>query len=138
MKDYDKLKEYMQPTLQEKLIYPLTGKPLHLERRALLPGIATGQYEQQPAYDKAELRAHIVDELTRRDNRISIRVSGRDLSELQKLALAEGIPTQSLIANIVHQYVQTELAKAALSAGDSKAASKPQADLKDATGTNLT
>jgi predicted DNA binding CopG/RHH family protein len=138
MTDSDQLKDKLQGSLPEALKDHLAGKPLQLTPRALLPGIATGQYEQQPVYDKAELRAHIVDELARRDNRISIRVSGRDLNELQKLALAEGIPTQSLIANVVHQYVRTELAKAALSRSDNKVASKPQADLKDDTGTNLT
>ena len=44
-----------------------------------------------------------------RDNRMNIRISGKDFTELQRQALAEGIPTQSLIANIVHQYVQGTL-----------------------------
>lgn len=109
MTDSDKLKD----VLQEKLQNQLAGAPLQLTRRALLPGIESGQYETLPAYDKIELRTHLADEV-RRDNRISIRVSGKDLSELQKLALAEGIPTQSLIANIIHHYVQGELVRAVI------------------------
>jgi predicted DNA binding CopG/RHH family protein len=87
----------------------LTGRPLQLTKATLLPGVASGQYEQLPVYDKAEFRSHVVEEVGRRDNRINIRISGKDLTELQKQALAHGIPAQSLIANIIHRYVQGEL-----------------------------
>lgn len=85
---------------------------LSLPRKPLLPGFDTGRFEQPPEYDRVELRSHSVEETGRRDNRINIRISGRDLTELQKQALAEGIPTQSLIANIVHQYVTGTLVDA--------------------------
>ncbi|HTR00158.1 MAG TPA: hypothetical protein VMH83_09220 [Candidatus Acidoferrum sp.] len=81
----------------------------HLQRKELLPGVASGRYEQRPQVDKAELRTPGIEDNARRDNRINIRISGKDLTELQKLALAEGIPTQSLIANIIHHYVQGTL-----------------------------
>ncbi|MES2604388.1 MAG: hypothetical protein V4603_05585 [Pseudomonadota bacterium] len=110
MTDSDKLNDELRKKLQNQL----AGTPLQLTRRTLLPGIESGQYEPLPVYDKSELRTQLVDELVRRDNRISVRVSGRDLNELQKLALAEGIPTQSLIANIIHHYVQGELVKAVI------------------------
>ncbi len=87
----------------------LAGKPLNLEPKPLLPGFDSGRFEQPPAYDRAELRSHIFDDVSRRDNRISIRISGKDLAELQKKALVDGIPTQSLIANVVHQYAQSLL-----------------------------
>jgi predicted DNA binding CopG/RHH family protein len=82
---------------------------LNLPRKSLLPGFDSGRFEQQPDYDRVELRSYVVEEAGRRDNRINIRISGKDLTELQRQALAEGIPTQSLIANIVHQYVQGTL-----------------------------
>ena len=81
----------------------------HLQRQELLPGVTTGRFEQAGPIDKVEVRSQIGEESGRRDNRINIRTSGKDLTELQKLALADGIPTQSLIANIIHQYVQGEL-----------------------------
>lgn len=87
----------------------INGKPVNLSPKPLLPGFDSGRFEQQPAYDRAELRSHVVDDAGRRDNRISIRISGKDLVELQRQALVEGIPTQSLIANVVHQYVQSLL-----------------------------
>ena len=78
-----------------------------LKRQEVLPGVAAGRYEQAVQADRTEFRT--LEDGTRRDNRINIRISGRDLTELQKLALAEGIPTQSLIANVIHQYVQGTL-----------------------------
>lgn len=80
--------------------------PVLLTRQELLPGFENGQYEQPPSYDRNELRPALLEELSRRDNRVSIRVSGKDLAVLQRLALAEEIPTQTLIANVIHHFAQ--------------------------------
>lgn len=45
----------------------------------------------------------------RKDARINIRLSSKDLRGLQKKALAEGIPYQTLIASILHKYVEGRL-----------------------------
>lgn len=45
----------------------------------------------------------------RKDARINIRLSSRDLRTLQKKALAEGIPYQTLVASILHKYVEGRL-----------------------------
>ena len=39
------------------------------------------------------------------DQRINIRLSTKDLNALQKRALSEGVPYQTLIASILHKYV---------------------------------
>lgn len=81
----------------------------NLERRGILPGYAEGRYEGAPKYDPSEFaKTHLEDPL-RRDNRVSIRVSGQDMSELHRMALAEGLPLQSLLAQIVHQYATGQL-----------------------------
>lgn len=41
----------------------------------------------------------------RKDRRVNIRISEKDLIELQKRALREGIPYQTLISSILHKYV---------------------------------
>jgi len=41
----------------------------------------------------------------KKDRRINIRISSSDLEEIQKRALEEGIPYQTLIASILHKYV---------------------------------
>ena len=45
----------------------------------------------------------------KKDARINIRLSSKDLRGLQKRALAEGIPYQTLIASILHKYVEGRL-----------------------------
>ena len=40
----------------------------------------------------------------RKDRRLNIRLSGRDLEAIQKKALAEGLPYQTLIASVLHKY----------------------------------
>ena len=40
----------------------------------------------------------------KKDKRINIRIANRDLSELQKLALVEGIPYQTFITSILHKF----------------------------------
>jgi predicted DNA binding CopG/RHH family protein len=45
----------------------------------------------------------------KKDARINIRLSSKDLRGLQKKALEEGIPYQTLIASILHKYVEGRL-----------------------------
>jgi predicted DNA binding CopG/RHH family protein len=41
----------------------------------------------------------------KKDKRINIRISGRDLGAIQRRALEEGIPYQTLVASVLHKYV---------------------------------
>ena len=45
----------------------------------------------------------------RKDRRVNIRISGKDLDALQKRALEEGLPDQTLIASVLHKYVSGRL-----------------------------
>jgi len=45
----------------------------------------------------------------RKDKRVNIRISERDLKELQRIALREGLPYQTLISSILHKYVNGAL-----------------------------
>jgi len=73
--------------------------------RGIITGYENGHYEPATNYDRSEFRNHTLEDPKRRDNRMSIRVSGKDLEQLHKISLEEGVPTQSLIASIVHKYV---------------------------------
>ena len=44
-----------------------------------------------------------------KDSRINIRISSKDLRALQKRALGEGLPYQTLIASVLHKYVEGRL-----------------------------
>ena len=45
----------------------------------------------------------------KKDKRLNIRISERDLRELQRKALQEGIPYQTLISSLLHKYVNGRL-----------------------------
>ena len=56
--------------------------------------------EQYRAYARATLR---------KDKRINIRISEKDLLDLQKHAVRQGIPYQTLIASVLHKYISGSL-----------------------------
>ena len=45
----------------------------------------------------------------KKDKRVNIRISNKDLEALQKRALEEGLPYQTLIASVLHKYVNGRL-----------------------------
>ena len=59
----------------------------------------------------AELKKHqtYAEATFRKDRRVNIRISSRDLNLLQRRALSEGIPYQTLIASVLHKYVDGQL-----------------------------
>jgi len=48
----------------------------------------------------------------RKDKRLNIRISERDLIELQRKAVKEGIPYQTYVSSIIHKFVNGTLAEA--------------------------
>ena len=45
----------------------------------------------------------------KKDKRVNIRISERDLENIQKKAVDEGIPYQTLISSVLHKYVNGSL-----------------------------
>ena len=60
--------------------------------------------KEQAAQYRAYARATF-----RKDKRVNIRISERDLIDLQRRAVREGIPYQTLISSILHKYVSDTL-----------------------------
>ena len=48
----------------------------------------------------------------RKDRRVNIRMSSRDLEAIQKRAQEEGLPYQTLISSLLHKYVSGRLREA--------------------------
>jgi len=46
----------------------------------------------------------------RKDKRVNIRMSSRDLDALRAMALEDGIPYQTLMSSVLHRYVTGKLA----------------------------
>lgn len=87
----------------------MMGK-LDKEEREILEAFESGKLKRT-SRAKALQKRHqeYADAMFRKDARINIRLSSRDLRGLQKRALAEGIPYQTLIASVLHKYVEGRL-----------------------------
>jgi len=48
----------------------------------------------------------------RKDRRVNIRISSKDLTAIQKRAVDEGLPYQTLISSLLHKYVSGRLKEA--------------------------
>ncbi len=48
----------------------------------------------------------------RKDRRVNIRISSKDLDAIQKRALEEGLPYQTLISSLLHKFVSGRLREA--------------------------
>ena len=59
-------------------------------------------------------------ETLQKDKRINIRMSGRDLLSLKRKANRFGMPYQTLITSILHQYVSGDLKPTQVEEGQSK------------------
>ena len=82
------------------------------EERALRIAVERGEWRSVKDLEKARARYQGYARATlKKDRRINIRLSQKDLEALQTLALEEGIPYQTLIASILHKYVSGSLVK---------------------------
>ena len=85
-------------------------KKLDAEERELLEAFETGTLKSV-GHVKAELKKHKEYAVStfQKDSRINIRISSKDLRALQKRALVEGLPYQTLISSLLHKYVEGRL-----------------------------
>ena len=83
---------------------------LDSEEKKLLEEVERGEWKttRPSTRDLASLKAAARKTL-RKDKRVNIRISERDLIALQKIALDEGIPCQTFISSILHKFVNKKL-----------------------------
>ncbi len=82
---------------------------LSKEEKALLDSVESGEYESTLTdARRKELEAAAANTF-RKDKRINIRISNRDLVAVQSRASEEGIPYQTLVSSIIHKYVSGSL-----------------------------
>ena len=79
---------------------------LNKEEKELLDSFEQDEWKSSKNISrrKAELSDY-AQATIRKDKRVNIRISERDLKELQRIALQEGLPYQTLISSILHKYV---------------------------------
>ncbi|MEE4300254.1 MAG: hypothetical protein V2J24_12500 [Pseudomonadales bacterium] len=83
---------------------------LSTEEREILEAFEQGKLERSEEASATQTRhREYAEAMLRKDARINIRLPSKDLRGLQKRALAEGIPYQTLVASILHKYVEGRL-----------------------------
>lgn len=78
---------------------------LDREEQELLDAFDAGEFESDLSEARSSLLARTAEETFKKDKRINIRISSRDLEALQRRALEEGLPYQSLVSSVLHKYV---------------------------------
>jgi predicted DNA binding CopG/RHH family protein len=83
---------------------------LRSEEIEILEAFEAGRLKRVKNVDK-EIEEHRVfaEETFKKDARINIRLSSRDLRALQARALKEGIPYQTLVSSVLHKFVDGQL-----------------------------
>lgn len=83
---------------------------LDKEEQEILDAFEAGELQRSPDSENMNARhQQYAKAMFKKDARINIRLSSKDLRGLQKKALAEGIPYQTLVASILHKYVEGRL-----------------------------
>ena len=76
------------------------------EEKELLDSVEKGEWQQIPDFTNESLRyKEIAKNTLRKNKRVNIRMSERDLVRFQKKALQEGLPYQTFISSILHKYI---------------------------------
>lgn len=83
------------------------------DERDLVESIERGEWTSVKNL-KAEIQKHqeYARNTLRKDKRVNIRISVRDLESLQTKAVEDGIPYQTLMASVLHRFVAGRLKEA--------------------------
>ena len=83
---------------------------LDRQEHAFLKSVERGEWkstarlaEERKRYQEYAKATH------KKDRRVNIRISTKDLEAIQQRAVEEGIPYQTLIASLLHKYVSGRL-----------------------------
>lgn len=80
--------------------------PIDKEEKELIESIKKDEWKEVEDSEKFKNQAQQYAEATmRKDKRMNIRVSERDLKNLKIKALEEGLPYQTLVSMVLHKYV---------------------------------
>ncbi len=83
---------------------------LNNEEKNLLKSYADGEWKSiKPEKEDIHKYQKYARSTFIKDKRVNIRISSKDLQDMRKKALQEGIPYQTLISSIIHKYVSGTL-----------------------------
>ena len=80
------------------------------EEKDILDSVEGGEWKRIPNYKQEAERYKAAAQATlRKDKRVNIRMTERDLVHFQRTALHEGLPYQTFISSILHKYINGRL-----------------------------
>jgi len=80
------------------------------EEKAIAGSVERGEWRSIPGLKGARRRyGRYAAATNRKDRRVNIRISSKDLQGIQKRALEEGLPYQTLISSLLHKWVSGRL-----------------------------
>jgi predicted DNA binding CopG/RHH family protein len=83
---------------------------LDANEKALVDSVKRGEWKSTRGGRRGRTRYGRYAKATiRKDRRLNIRLSTKDLEAIQKRALAEGLPYQTLISSLLHKYASGRL-----------------------------
>ena len=87
-----------------------TMTKLDTYEKEILEAFESGKLKK-PKTAKQQIKRHeaIAEATFKKDARINIRLSSRDLRSLQAKALMEGMPYQTLVSSILHKFIDGQL-----------------------------
>ncbi|NOQ47202.1 MAG: hypothetical protein GQ559_11135 [Desulfobulbaceae bacterium] len=82
---------------------------LDAEEKEILRDFEAGEFKSVLTPERKKQLAKAAKETFKKDKRINIRLSSHDLEAIQRRALEEGMPYQTLVSSIIHKYVSGSL-----------------------------
>jgi len=80
------------------------------EEKDILASVENGEWKRIPNFKRETSRYREAARNTlRKDKRVNIRITERDLVRIQKAAVHEGLPYQTLISSVLHKYINGRL-----------------------------
>ena len=87
----------------------MSNLKLDKEEQEILEAYESGKFRSVLSPERKQAIEASAAQMSKKDKRINIRLSGRDLSAIQRRALEEGLPYQTLVSSILHKYVSGSL-----------------------------
>jgi predicted DNA binding CopG/RHH family protein len=82
---------------------------LDADERELLESVERGEWKSAGGRRERTRYSRYAKATFRKDRRLNIRLSSKDLEAIQKRALEEGLPYQTLISSLLHKYASGRL-----------------------------
>ncbi len=82
---------------------------LDASEKAILESVERGEWRSIAKPGARDRYSRYAAATFRKDRRVNIRISSKDLDAIQKRALEEGLPYQTLISSLLHKYASGRL-----------------------------